>query len=193
MHLRGWGWKGRTEPGLPTVFKLTRRWDALEQTEGSGFLKWKLTLDPTFLNQFFFFFFTYLRLLYTITSPGPSVLFSFSKPKPASRKASDKFTCIKQDVFVQLLSQVWLWPHELQQARLPCPSLSPGVCSNSCPWSQWCHPTILSSVAPFSSCPKSFPASGSIEWSGSSNQVANVLEFQLQHQSLQWIFRVDFL
>ena len=48
--------------------------------------------------------------------------------------------------------------HELQHARLPCPSLSPCICSNSCPLSQWCHPTILSSVAPFSSCPQSFPA-----------------------------------
>ena len=53
-----------------------------------------------------------------------------------------------------------LQPHELQHARLPCPSLSPGICSNSCPLSQWCHPTILSSVVPFSSCPQSFPASG---------------------------------
>ena len=51
--------------------------------------------------------------------------------------------------------------HELQHARLPCPSLSPRVCSNSCPLSQWCHPTISSSVAPFSSCPQSFSASGS--------------------------------
>ena len=54
-----------------------------------------------------------------------------------------------------------LQPHELQHARLPCPSLSPGVCSNSCPLSQWCHPTIASSVSPFSSGPHSFPASGS--------------------------------
>ena len=54
-----------------------------------------------------------------------------------------------------------LWPHELQHARIPCSSLSPGVCSNSCPLSQWCHLTILSSVAPFSSCPQSFPASWS--------------------------------
>ena len=52
----------------------------------------------------------------------------------------------------------FLWPHELQHARLPCPSLSPRVCSNSCPWSQWCHPTISSSVAPLSSCLQSFPA-----------------------------------
>ena len=54
-----------------------------------------------------------------------------------------------------------LWPHGLQHARLPCPSPTPGVCSNSCPLSQWCHPTNLSSVVPFSSCLQSFPASGS--------------------------------
>ena len=54
-----------------------------------------------------------------------------------------------------------LQPHGLQHTRLPCPSLSLWVCSNSCPLSQWCHPTISSSVAPFSSCPQSFPASES--------------------------------
>ena len=52
------------------------------------------------------------------------------------------------------------WPHGLH-TRLPCPSLSPGACSNSCPLNQWCHPTISSSVTPFSSCLQSFPASGS--------------------------------
>ena len=45
--------------------------------------------------------------------------------------------------------------------QVPCPSLSPGVCINSCPLSQWCHPTISSSVTTFSSCPQFFPASGS--------------------------------
>ena len=54
-----------------------------------------------------------------------------------------------------------LWPHGLQHASLPCPSLSPGVCSNSCPLSWWCHPTSSSSVVPFSSCLQCFPASGS--------------------------------
>ena len=49
----------------------------------------------------------------------------------------------------------------LQHARLPCPSPTPGACSNSCPSSQWYHPTISSSVVPFSSCLQSFPASGS--------------------------------
>ena len=63
---------------------------------------------------------------------------------------------------VQLLSCVHsdsLQPHRLQHARLPCPSPTPGACSNSCPSSQWCHPTISSSVVPFSSCLWSFPAS----------------------------------
>ena len=54
-----------------------------------------------------------------------------------------------------------LWPHELQDARLSCPSPTPGACSNSCPSSWWCQPTISSSVAPFSSCLQSFPASES--------------------------------
>ena len=53
-----------------------------------------------------------------------------------------------------------LRPYGLQHARLPRPSLSPRVYSNSCPLSQWCHPTITSSVSPFSSCPQSVPASG---------------------------------
>ena len=62
---------------------------------------------------------------------------------------------------VQSLSCVWLWPHGLQHARPPCPSPTPEAYSNSCPLSQWCHPTISSSVIPFSSCLHSFPASGS--------------------------------
>ena len=58
-----------------------------------------------------------------------------------------------------------LRPHELQHARPPCPSPTPGVYSNSCPLSWWCHPTISSSVIPFSSCPQSLPASGSFQMS----------------------------
>ena len=58
-----------------------------------------------------------------------------------------------------------LRPHGLQHTRLPCPSPTPGVCSNSCPSSQWCHPTISSSVIPFSSHLQSFPASGSFPMS----------------------------
>ena len=58
-----------------------------------------------------------------------------------------------------------LRPHEPQHARPPCPSPTPGVHPNSCPLSWWCHPTISSSVVPFSSCPQSFPASGSFQMS----------------------------
>ena len=58
-----------------------------------------------------------------------------------------------------------LWPHGLQHTRLPCPSLTPGAYSNSCPLSQWCHPTISSSVVPFFSHLQSFPASGSFPMS----------------------------
>ena len=58
-----------------------------------------------------------------------------------------------------------LWPHELQYTRPSCPSPNPGVYSNSCPLSWWCHPTISSSVVPFFSCLQSFPASGSFPMS----------------------------
>ena len=56
-----------------------------------------------------------------------------------------------------------LQPHGLQHAWLPCPSPTPGAYSNSCPSSRWCHPAISSSLVPFSSCPQSFPASGSFQ------------------------------
>ena len=58
-----------------------------------------------------------------------------------------------------------LQPHGLQHARLPCPSSTPGACSNSCPSSEWRHPTISSSVIPFSSCLQSLPASSSFQMS----------------------------
>ena len=69
--------------------------------------------------------------------------------------------------------------HELQHSRLPCPLLFPWVCSNSCALSPWCHPIISSSVAPFSSCLHSLPASGLSQWIDSSHQVARVFELQL--------------
>ena len=58
-----------------------------------------------------------------------------------------------------------LWPHELQHSRPPCPAPTPRVHPNPCPSSQWCHPTISSSVISFFSCPQSFPASGSFQMS----------------------------
>ena len=79
-----------------------------------------------------------------------------------------------------------LWPHESQHARPPCSSPTPRVYPNLCPSSQWCHPTISSSVI----------HQGLFKWVSSLHQVAKVLEFQLQHQSFQWCiwpisFRID--
>ena len=74
------------------------------------------------------------------------------------------FDCVDHNSSVQFSCSVVsdsLWPHELQPARPPCASPTPGVHSNSRPSSQWCHPAISSSVVPFSSCPQSLPASGS--------------------------------
>ena len=82
-----------------------------------------------------------------------------------------------------------LWPHGLQYTRLPCPSPTPRAYSNSCPLSQWCHPTISSSVIPFSSCPLSLPASVSFpvnqlfQWGGQSIGVsasASALSMNIQ-------------
>ena len=89
-----------------------------------------------------------------------------------------------------------LWPYELQHARPPCPSPTPGVHSNSRSSSRWCHPAISSSVGPFSSCPQSLPASGSfpmsqlLAWGGQSigvSAVASVLLMNTQDWSpLGW-------
>ena len=102
--------------------------------------------------------------------------------------SSDQFSCSVRSNSLQ--------PHESQHTRPPCPSPTPGVHSNSCPSSQWCHPAISSSVIPFSSCPQSFPASGSFPvsqlfaWGGQSIRVsasASVLQMNTQDWSpLEW-------
>ena len=81
-----------------------------------------------------------------------------------------------------------LWTYGLQHVRFPCLSRTPGACSNSCPSSRWCH------HPPSSPSPPAFNLSQHqdlIQWVSSLQQVAKVLEFQLQHQSFQWIFRTD--
>ena len=93
---------------------------------------------------------------------------------------------------VQFVSD-FLRLHGLQHARSPCPSPTPGVYSDSCPMSQWCHPTISSSVIPFSSRLNLSQHRSLSQRVGSLHQVAKILDLQLQHQSFQWIFRVDFL
>ena len=92
-----------------------------------------------------------------------------------------------------------LRPHEPQHARPPCPSPTPGIHPNPCPSSRWCHPTISSSVVPFSSCPQSFPASGSFPMSqlfASGSQSVGSLSFNIspsnEHPGLN-SFRMDWL
>ena len=106
-----------------------------------------------------------------------------------------EFTWSCVDFIVKSFSHVWLFATWwMEYARHPCLSTLPRVCLDSCPESQWCHPTISSSVAPFSFLPSIFPSirvfpnesALHIMW-------PKYLEVQLQHQSFQWIFRVDFL
>ena len=72
---------------------------------------------------------------------------------------------LSSDQFSHSVMSDSLRPHESQHTRPPCPSSTPRIYSNSCPSSWWCHPTISSSVVPFSSCPQSLPASGSFPMS----------------------------
>ena len=80
-------------------------------------------------------------------------------------KKKKVLVCFSSVQFSCLVVSDSLWPHELQHARPPCPSPTPGVHSDSGPSSRWCNPAISSSVVPFSSCPQSLPASGSFQMS----------------------------
>ena len=106
-------------------------------------LHW-VTIDGTKTQYLRFSKFKINNLLYT----GGSCSHTFSSVQFSDSVMSDS-----------------LQPHEPQHARPPCPSPAPGVHPNPCPLSQWCHPTISSSVVPFSSCPQSFLASGSLQMS----------------------------
>ena len=94
----------------------------------------------------------------TVTRLPLTVCLSYARHSASSLYISISISSITQ-------SCLTLQPHELQHARPPCPSPTPGVHPNPCPSSRWCHPTISSSVVPFSSCPQSFPASGSFQMS----------------------------
>ena len=124
------------------------------------FISWILQVSTFsllffFLNYVFFFF---------------SIVYSIALQLQWSESA----------VVVQSHSRVWLFATPWTAAcRIPCLSLSPGTCSNSCPLSQWCHPTILSSVVPFFSCLQSFPASESFPMSLFFAAGGQILEFQL--------------
>ena len=100
--------------------------------------------------------------------------------------SSVQFSSVAQS-FLTLQSQV------LKHARLPCPSPTTGTYSNSCPLSLWCHPIISSSVTPSPPASNLSQHQGLFNWVSFLNQVAKVLEFQLQHQPFQWIFRTDLI
>ena len=102
------------------------------------------------------------------------------------RKSKFAQLLIQAFVVVQLLSCV-CYPRDCSTQGLPCPALSPRVCSDRCPLSWWCYLTISSFVAPFSSCLQSFPTSGSFPMSWLFASGAKVLKFQFQHRSFQWI------
>ena len=85
------------------------------------------------------------------------------------------------------------WPHEPKHARPPCPSSTLRVYPNSCPLSQWCHPTVSPSGVPFCSGPNPSQHQSLFQWVNSSHEVAKVLEFQLWHHSFQRNPRVDLL
>ena len=95
---------------------------------------------------------------------------------------------------VEFLSPVWVFVRPLTAARQACcPSASPGACPHSRPSSQWCHPTISSSVVPFSSCLQSFPASGSFSMSQLFASGGRSIGASASASVIQWIFRTDFL
>ena len=111
-----------------------------------------------------------------VQAPGIPLYFTIYLTK----SYPSKFTSVQYSCSVV---SDFLWPHELQNVRSPCPSPTPGVYSDSCPSSQWCHPAISSSVIPFSSCPQSLPASESFPmiqlfaWGGQSTGVSALASF----------------
>ena len=119
----------------------------------------------------------HMKYNYSITKQT-AVLFGITNYVQIGQLVS-QFSCLVKSDSLQ--------PHELQHARPPCLWPNPGFHPNSCPLNWWCHPTISSSVIPFSSCLQSFPASGSFQMS------QFFASGGLQHQSFQWTFRTDFL
>ena len=116
--------------------------------------KWISTIEPP--NITWFVVVQFLSDTWLWANPWTIV----HQPPRSSSMSQTQFSSVESFSRVRTLR-----PHALQHARVPCPSPTLGACSNSCPSSQWCHPTILSSVVPFSSCLQSFPASGSFPMS----------------------------
>ena len=121
----------------------------------------------------------------------PPSLYSLKREASAIPQVMDTHDLAHESQFcsVQSLSHVWVF--QSQHTRAPCPSPTPGVHSDSCPSSQWCHPAISSSVIPFSSCPQSLPASESFPMSqlftwGDQSTGASALASFLPKKSQGW-------
>ena len=114
------------------------------------------------------------------------LLHSFHIASEFSGVSITSFSSVQSLSCVRLFSTPWTAAHQASLSII-------GVYSNSCPLSQWCHPTISSSVVPSAPAFNLSQHKGLFQRDSSSHQVAKVLEFQLQHPFFQWIFRTDFL
>ena len=142
----------------------------------------------------------WIRMAWGVSSPGRKTidmntgLLSHYQPKVWEKNKKFVFSSVQFSCSVMSDS---LRPYELQHARPPCPSATPGVYSNSCPSSRWWHPAISSSVVPFSSCPQSLPASGSFPmsqlfaWGGQSIGISALVS--VLPKNTQDSFRMDWL
>ena len=129
-------------------------------------------------------------LIKHLPHPRTSITSPTSALCPETTSASFSYPSVQ---FNRSLMSNFLPPHGLQHTRLPCPSPTPGVYANRL-LSRWCHPTISILCRPRLFLPSILPSifPSLFKWVSSSHQVAKILEFQLQHQSFQWIFRTDF-
>ena len=152
LLLTGW------PPGKDCCSFLTRASDGSGRDQewlslGESILKWNCPLWPEG----------------RVTQDSSVCFWGLSQRRSGSHETGNYHTASTTEMKTPLFScsviSDSLWPHGLQHTRLHYPSPSPRVCSSSCPLSWWCHPTISSSVVPFSSCPQSFPASGSFPMS----------------------------
>ena len=140
-------------------------------------------------------------MIYTLpfplpSSPPSSSLPPFPSPSPPRQPPPHSpFSNISVSSvqFIRSVMSNSLRPHELKHSSPLCPSPIPGVYPNSCPSSRWCHAAISSSVIPFSACFNPSQNQDLFQWVNSSHEVAEVFEFQLQHQFFQWKVRTDLL
>ena len=191
---QSWIFIRRTDTEAPVIWPADERADTLEKTLILGMIEdrrrrwWQSRrwldsiIDSTDMN---------LTKLQEIAKDREACLQQFMG---SQRVVHNLVTEEQQQVqFSRSVVSDSLRPHGLQHARLPCPSPTPGACSDSCPLCWWCHPTISSSVIPFSSHLQSFPGSGSfpVSWFLASGRQS--IRVQLQHQSFQWTLRTDFL